>query len=71
MDDQWTRLFDAVGDRFAVRERCRVSDSTLWRWTRGISRPPESQRAMVNAMCLEHGLAPIFGEEETTNASTK
>ncbi len=70
---RWEALFAAVGGRKMIRNGCNVSDTTLWRWVAGNTRPSRVTRGWLDAMCGTHGLAPIYGVEEkgTTNASTK
>ena len=59
----WHALFDAVGGRADLARLCDVSETTVWRWSRGLMRPGTLTRVSVNRVCAAHGLAGIFPED--------
>jgi len=62
--EEWAALFDAIGGRVELARVCDVSESTIWRWSRGETRPGTLVRATVNSLCDSHGVARVFHEEE-------
>lgn len=60
----WAALFTAIGGRAKLAARCGVSESTVWRWSRGVFTPTKIVVDHVNALCTEHGLDPVFVGDE-------
>ncbi len=56
----WVALYAAIGGRSQLAFVCLVDESTLWRWSRKVTRPSVAVVAMVNRLCDEHGVAPVF-----------
>lgn len=58
----WGAFLLAMGGRFSLASVIGVTESTIWRWTRGISTPTRVIQGTINRMCIEHGCAPVFAE---------
>lgn len=65
----WQALYDALGGRDKLAERCDVSESTVWRWSRRVATPSKLVRDAINEMCDQHEVPRLF-VEEVPNAST-
>jgi hypothetical protein len=56
----WRALFDALeGGRACLASLCQVSESTVYRWSRGSS-PGFATISYVNTLCDSHGVARVF-----------
>lgn len=64
----WQALYNAAGGRAALAVLCRVTESTLWRWSRGGS-TTEATRLYVNELCDKHNVAHVFKDPPRKEAS--
>lgn len=61
--ENWQSLYDALGGRAKLALLCDVSESTVWRWSRGGTTPARPVRTLVNSLCTAHGVPEVFTEE--------
>lgn len=64
--DNWQALYDALGGRAELAKLCEVSESTVWRWSRGETTPSKLVRATINTLCDSHGVPHVFVEAPST-----
>ena len=68
----WAALFAALGGRAELASLCRVSESTIYRWSRGDAAPSAATISYVNHLCESHGVSRVFTpaapEKKASNA---
>lgn len=67
----WQALYDAIGGRAGLARICDVSESTVWRWSRGETSPSRLVRVTVNGLCDSHGVPQVFTEEKKEETHAK